>query len=168
MKKIGVTVVLFSAFATAQQAGLPLHFDVSSDNFYSSGRWIPSDPKQKAPYPSETIIECDRQSRWCVEATAELYSGHPHVSTDSLVISKWDGSGITAISENGICMTVTMHISFLDKKISAIHSMKKLDKAKVEACKFLGTSGTVYASFIVKNSPRWDSDPYGESLTGKY
>jgi hypothetical protein len=162
-KRLAV-VLLLSASVYAQKALPNLHFAVDSKSFYAAGRWMPSDPKKKSDFPSETEINCDRQSMTCVEATAEYYSGHPHVSLDYFGIVKWDENGIIATSSSGICMTVTMLISFTDKSISATHSIKKMDNDLKEACKSLGASETMVDAFVVKNSERWNADPYGESI----
>ncbi len=157
------SVLLLSASVYAQKVPLSLHFAADSKSFYAVGRWIPSDPKEKAAFPSETEIDCDHQSRTCVEATAEYYYGHPHVSLVYFEVVKWDENGIVASSSSGICMTETMLISFSDKSISNTHSIKKMENDKREACKSFGASGTASELFVVKNSERWNSDPYGSS-----
>ena len=155
---------MLTATLSAQKVKPPLYFFVTSDGFSATGRWVPSDPKDKAAFPSETEIICDHGSKSCIEATAELFSGHPHVSTAFYQVVKWDENGLIASSEDGICMEQTLLISFPDKTISNRHSAKKLSDDKKGACKFFGASGTETAEFVIKNSARWIADPYGESL----
>jgi hypothetical protein len=161
MRKNVICLLLVSTSVFAQKAKPPLHFAVASDSFVASGRWIPSNPKDKAAYPSEVEIDCDAKMRMCIEAAAEYFSGHPHVSIDYFKIMKWDASGIIASSSSGICMTRTMLISFADKSISDTHSEKVLDKDKKGACAFFGASGTEIDVFVVKGSDKWETDPYG-------
>jgi hypothetical protein len=160
-----IVLTMLSASLSAQKVKPNLYFGVDSKSFSTNGRWMPSDFKDKAAYPSETEIDCDRQSKTCVEATAEYFSGHPHVSLTYFEVVKWDENGIMATSASGICMTETMLISFSDKTITDTHSIKKLNDDKKEACKFLGASGTETDIFVIKNSDRWNADPYGESAT---
>jgi hypothetical protein len=163
MKAELLAFALLPLHLMGQNPTLPLHFSFDSKNFYAAGRWAPSDPKEKAAFPSETEIDCDRPSGTCVEATAEFYSGHPHISVNYWRILKWDQNGITADSSSGICMTGTMVISFSAQTISVSDSEKVMPSDKKEACKFLGASGTNSSVFILKNSKRWNDDPYGES-----
>jgi len=117
---------------------------------------------------SETEIDCDRQSKTCVEATAEYYSGHPHVSLAYFEVVKWDGNGLIATSSEAICMTETILISFPDKSVTGMHSMKKMDNDKKQACTTFGAGEPFSESFVVKNSQRWKADPYGESMRDKW
>jgi len=113
MRNNWLALLLLSSSVSAQKAPLHLHFTADSNSFYAAGRWIPSDPKQKGSSPSETEIDCYRQSRICVEATAESYSGHPHVSLAYLEVVRWDENGIVATSPSAICMTEAVLISSL-------------------------------------------------------
>src|SRR5580692_4885947 len=124
--------------AQAQTTKPPLYFNHSNDGFSANGRWVPADAKQKAAFPTEVELDCDRITKSCVEATAEYYSGHPHVSIDYLQIDKWDTNGITASSSSGICMVRNVAISFGDKTIVQTVSSKTLDQEKLKACKLLG------------------------------
>ncbi len=155
--------ILFSASLSAQNNPLSLHFTADSNSLYAVGRWVPTDPKEKSPFPSETEIDCNRQTKTCIEATAEFYSGHPHISITHFEVLKWDGNGIVASSSSGICMTQTVLVSFPDKSISNTHSIKKLNREKLEACRAIGASEASTDLFVVKNSQRWIEDPYGES-----
>jgi hypothetical protein len=156
-------LLVVSASGYAQKAKPALHFNVQGDSFVASGRWVPSDPKDKAAHPSEVEIDCDGKLKMCIEATAEYYSGHPHVSIDYLDIRKWDANGIIATSDSGICMTRTVLISFADKSLSDTHSMKAIDKDLKGACASFGASGTEIDVFVVKGSDGWEADPYGAS-----
>jgi hypothetical protein len=163
MRNNWLALFLLSSSVSAQKASLHLHFTTDSNSFYAAGRWVPSDPKQKDSSPSETEIDCYRQSRICVEATAEYYSGHPHVSLAYLEVVRWDADGIIAISSSAICMTEAVLISFPDRSISATHSMKKLANDKKQACTTFGAGEPYTELFVIKNSERWNADPYGES-----
>jgi hypothetical protein len=141
----------------AQRSTLQVHFSFDSGSFYADGR-----ESEKAQFPSETQINCDRQSKTCIAATAELYSGHPHVSIEYFQVLKWDGDGIIATS-NAICMRRTMIVSFPNKAISISGTLKSLPKEKAEACETLGASKPYTDVFVLKNSLEWNKDPYGEN-----
>ena len=85
-------------------------FNYVKDSFSATGNWIPADPKDRPAFPSETEIDCSRNSMSCVEGTAEFYMGHPHVTLNYLQVIKWDKDGILARDSSGTCMTVTMQI----------------------------------------------------------
>ena len=89
-----------------------MFFSFSRDSFSATGKWVPSDPKQKPAFPSETQIDCSREGMSCADATAEYYVGYPHVSINYLRVIRWDADGIIARDSSGICMTVTMQIVF--------------------------------------------------------
>jgi hypothetical protein len=163
LKKFVLMLIVTSASLFAQKAEQSLYFFNDANGFVANGRWIPSDPKEKAAYPSETELDCMRGTRTCMEATAEYYSGHPHVSLTLYQIIKWDENGIVATADGGICMTETMLISFADKSVSNTHSEKNLDKFDKGACKTAGATGTETDLFIIKNSDRWIADPYGSN-----
>jgi hypothetical protein len=168
MKNQWAALALLMSLPAYSQAYKPtLYFFADSSGFSATGRWVPSDIKDKAAYPSETEIDCDRPSKTCTEATAEYYSGHPHVSLTYFAIVKWDENEIVATSSSSICMVQTILVSIPDKTISETHSIKKLDAEKKEACQSFGASGTSTDAFVVKNSPQWKADPYGES-SNKY
>src|SRR5271169_5923915 len=102
MNKLAL-LILFSVPLSAQKP--TLYFAGDNKDFSTRGRWVPSNAKEKAAYPSETQIDCQRQTNSCTEATAEYFSGHPHVTIDYFEIVKWDENGILATSADGICMT---------------------------------------------------------------
>ena len=112
IKYAGMALVLVlgirvSAFTQA----LHVHFGVDRTSFYADGR-----ESEKTQFPSETQINCDRQSKTCIAATAEYYSGHPHVSIEYFQLLKWDVDGIIATSNDAVCMQRTLLISFPNKQ----------------------------------------------------
>ncbi len=146
-----------ATFAFAQRSALHVHFSFDSGSFFADGR-----ESEKSLFPSETQINCDRQNKTCIAAAAEYYSGHPHVSIEYFQILKWDADGIIATSD-AICMQRTMIVSFPNKAISISGTLKSLPKEKTEACETLGASKPYTNVFVLKNSPEWNKDPYGES-----
>ncbi|HWT66117.1 MAG TPA: hypothetical protein VN151_08380 [Terracidiphilus sp.] len=167
LTKLVLLLMLPSMCANAQKIEPNLYFFMDSNSFSGTGRWVPSNSNEKAAYPSETEIDCNRISKTCIEATAEYYSGHPHVSVAYFAIVTWDAQQIIATSSDAICMVQTIIVSVPDKTISETHSIKKMSPEKAQACETFGASGTQTDVFVVKNSPRWKSDPYGES-SNKY
>jgi hypothetical protein len=159
-----IGMMLLSASVYAQTTKPAVRFVFDSNLLVASGRWISSDPKVKAAYPSEVEIDCVRTTKICTEATAEYYSGLPHVSLAYLEIIKWDGSGIIATSADAICMIRTVILSFPDKSINETRSPKKLATDVKAACKTLGLTDSEMSIFVVMGSPKWEQDPYGESL----
>ena len=153
---IAVIVLLVPLLGTATDP--PLFFSFDANNFTATGKWVPADPKEKPAFPSETQIDCFRSSMTCVEASAEFYVGYPHVALGYLQVLKWDKDGIVATSSSGICMTITMLISFAEKSISSTHSMKKLDDKTKESCKFFGAEKTEEDVFVVRGSERWNKE----------
>lgn len=153
MALVSVLGIGASAFSQAPH----VHFSVDRASFYADGR-----ESEKSPFPSETQINCDRQTETCIAATAEYYFGHPHVSIEYFQILKWDTDGIIATSD-AICIQRTMIVSFPNKAISISGMLKSLPKEKTEACETLGASKPYTDAFVIKNSPEWNKDPYGES-----
>lgn len=158
VKYAGMALVLTFGIKVSSFSQVPhLHFSVDRTSFYADG--IESD---KSLFPSETQINCDRQSGSCIAATAEYYFGHPHVSIEYFHLLKWDADGIIATSD-AICMQRTLLISFPNKAISISGMLKSLPKEKTEACETLGASEPYTDAFVIKNSPEWNKNPYGES-----
>jgi hypothetical protein len=160
-KSVGVVAVLvfaLSTLASSSEAQSVLFFSYNRDDFSATGNWTPADPKAKPAFPSETQIDCDRSARNCVEATAEYYMGHPHVTLDYLHIVQWDSNGIVATSSDGACMTATMQMSFAEKRIFATHTMKQLDEKTKKACEFFGVSKAMQYVFVLKGSERWTKE----------
>lgn len=140
-----------------------LQFSSDSTSFYAAGRWVPSDSKDDSRFPSETEIDCYRGIAMCIEATAEIYSGQPHVSVSYFRILSWDRDSIVAKSDEKLCMNLTMTISFGAKEIVRTGSGKNLPDEKKRACALLGASGTYTDKFVLKYSKQWKDNPYGES-----
>jgi hypothetical protein len=153
-----VLLLLTCAPSTRPQSASPLFFTSDEDGFTATGSWIPADSKTSSSVRSETEIDCFKNSLSCVEATAEFYSDHPHVTLNYLQVLKWDNDGIIASDASGICMTVAVQISFAEKRISSTHSAKQLDDKKKEACKFFRAEKTEEDIFILKGSERWTKE----------
>lgn len=84
VKYAGMALVLaFGIRASAFSQATPVHFGVDRASFYADGR-----ESEKFLFHSETQINCDRQSKTCIAATAEYYSGHPHVSIEYFQLLK--------------------------------------------------------------------------------
>jgi hypothetical protein len=94
----------------------------------------------------------------CVEGTAEIYFGHPHVTLNFYQVIKWDENGIIARDSSGTCMTATMLITYAEKRISSTHSMKKLDDETKRACNYFGADKTQEDIFVLKGSARWNKE----------
>ena len=149
--------IAISLFATLSTSAQVIYFNHSEGGFSATGNWAVADPSVKAPL-SETEIDCFKNSKTCVEATAEYYMGHPHVSVNYLDLVKWDEDGIIATDSSGSCMVVTLQISFADKRISSTHSVKQLDDETEKACKFFGAGETEEDIFVLKGSERWKNE----------
>lgn len=150
-------LVAISLLATLTASAQVIYFNYSESGFFATGSWASVDANVKASV-SETQIDCFRNLKSCVEATAEYYMGHPHVSVSYLDVIRWDNNGIIATDSSGTCMTVTMQVSFADKHISATHSVKQLDAKTAKACKFFGANKTEEEIFILKGSERWKKE----------
>ncbi len=152
-------LTLASAWAQEKSAP-PIYFNRDTNNFTATGSWIPTaDTKTTiSSVHSETEIDCTKSNATCVEATAEFYSDHPHVTLNYLQVLKWDSDGIIASDSSGICMTVAVQISFAEKRISATHSAKQLNDKTKEACKFFGAEKTEEEIFVLKGSERWTKE----------
>jgi hypothetical protein len=145
--------VLFTLGASAQAN----FFNYSKTSFFATGSWESPDPNVKTNM-TETQIDCFREMKTCVMATADNLMGRPHVFTSYLDIIKWDDNGLIATDSSPICMTLTMQVSVADKHITLAHSLKRLDADKAEACKFLGAEKTTEDIFVLKRSARWEKE----------
>ena len=143
--------VLFTLTVSAQV----VYFNYSKLSFSSTGSWESPDVSVKTGM-TETQIDCFRQIKTCVMATADNVMGRPHVFTSYLDVIKWDDDGLIATDSSPICMTLTMQVSVADKHITLAHSLKRLDPDKAEACKFFGAEKTTEDIFVLKGSPRWE------------
>jgi hypothetical protein len=150
-----VLLVLSGAVVKAQDKGRNPYFFVESDQFSAVGKWVPADPKDKNSMPQEVQIDCFRELRMCVEATAEFYV-HAHVNVSYPKILQWDTNGIVARDDEGVCMSRTIVVSFAEKSISATYSPKTTTEKVKQACQFFGAKGTEAALFVVKGTKRWE------------
>jgi hypothetical protein len=153
-----ILLTITTACAAGQSADHPIYFNTDGTGFSATGKWEPSDPKDKLAYPTESLIGCDRNQRQCVQSTAEYYYGHSHASLDFFHIDKWDQNSIIASSSDSICMTQTIVISFGDKTLTQTYSIKPMTNEKKDACKTFGAEGTRVEVFVLKNSKRWLDD----------
>jgi hypothetical protein len=157
-------LILLSGLVHAQEAKPTLTFNFNNIGFSANGRWVSGDSKGNASYPNEVEFNCERGTRLCTEATAAYYDGHPHVSIEYFQIDRWDASGIAASSSDSICVRRNVIISFSNKTVVETQTAKAMDKKKLlESCKFFGDNGTELSRLVIKNSPEWMSDPYGET-----
>jgi len=154
------TILFFVSFISAAepQRASTIYFSYDKDGFSATGNWIPADPKNKPAFSSETEIDCFKNNMTCVEATAEFYMSHPHVTLNYLTVIRWDKDGIIATNSSPICMTVTMQISFADKHVSSTYSVKQLDDKMKESCKFFQADKTEEDIFVLKGSERWNKE----------
>lgn len=155
---IVLLLVLICVPSALSQSAPPIFFNYGKDGFSATGEWVAADTKGALSIPGETEIDCFKSSASCVEATAEFYSGHPHVTIGYLQVIKWDENGIIASDSSGICMTVAMQISFAEKRISSTHSAKQLSDKTKEACKYFGAAKTEEDIFVLKGSERWTKE----------
>ena len=157
------TLFSLSVLLHAEQAKPPLYFNYNNIGFSATGRWMPADSRDKAAFPREVEIDCERNTKLCTEAIAEYTDGQLHVSIDYLQIEKWDSNGIVASSSDSLCTLRNVTISFGDKTIVETLSAKSLDKKKLlESCKFFGDRSSATSRLVVRNSNEWIADPYGE------
>jgi hypothetical protein len=145
--------ILFT-FAVSAQV---IYFDFTRINFFATGSWEAQDPTVKIEM-TETQIDCFRQMKTCVLATAENFMGRPQVSTSYLDVIKWDEDGLIATDSSPICMTLAMQVSVADKHVTLAHAPKKLDGDKAKACKFVGAEKSAEDLFVLKGSPRWEKE----------
>ncbi len=143
---------------------------IAADSFSATGKWVskPSNPKNE-PFPQEVEIDCfkGKHGDVCVEATAEYYMGHPHISVSYLDILKWDKDGIVAIDSSGVCMTNTVLINFADQSISDTVSLKKLTDETKSACAFFGAGQSESLVFVLKGSDQWNEEHWKGLLPDK-
>ncbi|HET6932589.1 MAG TPA: hypothetical protein VFI45_19850 [Candidatus Acidoferrum sp.] len=148
---------MLGAFFTLTASAQAVYFNYSKSGFFATGSWESPDPNIKTDM-TETKIDCFKEIKTCVLATAENLMGRPHVFTSYLGVIKWDDDGLIATDSSPICMTLTMQVSFADKHITLAHSLKRLDADKAEACKFFGAEKTTEDIFVIKGSARWEKE----------
>ena len=145
--------VLFTLGVSAQV----IYLDFTKSGFFATGSWESQDPNVKTDM-TETQIDCFKQMKTCVIATADNLMGRPHVFTSYLNVIKWDDDGLIATDSSPICMNLTLQVSIADKHITLVHALKRLDADKAKACKTFGAEGTVEDLFVLKGSPRWEKE----------
>ena len=98
--------------------GPTLYFSVDRSSFSAEGSWVPANPKDHAAFQTETELDCEKRTGECIEASANYYAGHPHISVAYFQIIRWDSNGIVAANADGICAGRTLFIGFAAKHIS--------------------------------------------------
>jgi hypothetical protein len=134
-----------------------IYFNYTKTGFFATGSWESPDPNVKTDM-TETQIDCFKEMKSCVVATADNAMGRPHVSTNYLDVIKWDDDGLIATDSSPICMTLTMQVSVADKHITLAHALKRLDADQAKACKFFGAEKITEDIFVLKGSPRWEKE----------
>jgi hypothetical protein len=152
-KRFFALSVLFTLTVSAQV----VFFTYSKSGFFATGSWESPDPNDKTAM-TETRIDCFRELKTCVLATADIIMGRPHVFTNYLDVIKWDDNGLIATDASPMCMTLTMQVSVADKHITLMHSLKRLDGDAAKACKDFGADKTTEDIFVLKGSPRWEKE----------
>ena len=135
--------------------GPNLYFFVDQSSLSAEGSWVPADPKDHAANESETELDCEKQTGECIEATADEYAGHPHISVTYFQVVKWDSNGIIASNSDAVCVSRTISVGFAAKHISDMREAKVLSDEKQKACQALGIPANDSWTFLVKNSKSW-------------
>lgn len=144
---------IFNSAALAQV----IYFNYSKVGFFATGSWESPNPSEKSDM-TETQIDCFREMKTCVMATADNLMGRPHIFTSYMDIIKWDDDGLIATDSSPICMSLTMQVSVAEKRITLTHALKRLDSDKAKACKDFGAKQTTEDIFVLKGSPRWEKE----------
>jgi hypothetical protein len=134
-----------------------IHFNYLKTGFFATGSWESPDPKVKSEM-TETQIDCFRETKTCVVATADNLMVRPHIFTSYMDVIKWDDDGLIATDSSPICMSLTMQVTVADKHITLAHALKRLDKEQADACKYFGAEKTTEDIFVLKGSPRWEKE----------
>lgn len=150
--------LLASSMLPAQAAKPNLYFFVDATSFSAEGTWMPVDANSHAAYQTETELDCYRRTATCTEATADYFSGHPHISVVDFHVVKWDNRGILASSADGICATRTLTVGFAAKHISDTREAKMLPKEKQKACQWFGVPSSERWTLALKNSKTWNDE----------
>jgi hypothetical protein len=146
-----------SVLLTLNVSAQVIYFNYTKTGFFATGSWESPDPNVKTDM-TETQIDCFKEMKSCVVATADNAMGRPHVSTNYLDVIKWDDDGLIATDSSPICMTLTMQVSVADKHITLAHALKRLDADQAKACKFFGAEKITEDIFVLKGSPRWEKE----------
>ena len=150
-------IVVLSVLLTLGVSAQVIYFNYTKSGLVVTGSWESPDPNVKAAM-TETQIDCFREWKTCVMATADNLMGRPHVFTSYLDVIRWDGDGLIATDSSPVCMTLTMHVSVADKYIRSIHALKRLDADQAKACKDFGAEKTTEDIFVLKGSARWEKE----------
>lgn len=146
-----------SVLLTFGVAAQVIYFEFTEIGFFATGSWESQDPNVKTDM-TETQIDCFKQMKTCVIATADNLKGRPHVFTSYLDVIKWDDDGLIATDSSPVCMNLTMQVSIADKHITLARALKRLDTDKAKACKAFGAEKTTEDIFVLKGSPRWEKE----------
>jgi hypothetical protein len=150
----------FLALSVLLTLGVPaqvVYFRYTKMGFFATGSWELQDSNVKTDM-TETQIDCFKEMKTCVMASADNLMGRPHVFTSYLDVIKWDDDVLIATDSSPICMTLTMQVSVADKHITLVHALKRLDAERAKACKDFGAEKTVEDIFVLKGSPRWEKE----------
>ena len=132
-------LMLASLAMSAQTlAGPNLYFFADQSTFSAEGAWVPVKTKDHAVNKTETEVDCEKRTDECIEASADYYFGHPHVSVVYFRIIKWDGNGIVATNSDAICVSRIISIGFAAKHLSDTRETKVLPDETLKACQALG------------------------------
>lgn len=160
MPHLSLSLLLLAATALPAQTlvGRDLSFFVDSSSFSAEGTWVPVDPKDHAAYQAETELDCEKRTGECIEATADYFSSHPHITVAYFQVIKWDSNGIVATNADGICSGRTVSIGFAAKHISDTREAKVLPADKEKACQSLGVPSSQSWTFLLTNSKAWATE----------
>jgi hypothetical protein len=127
---LSMLLLASSALSAQTLVGPNLYFFVDQSTFSAEGSWVPVNPKDHAANQTETELDCEKRTGECIEASADYYSGHPHISVAYFQIIKWDINGIVATNADAICVSRTVSIGFAAKPISDTREAKVLPNDK--------------------------------------
>ena len=145
--------LLFTLGVSAQV----IYFEFTESGLFATGSWESQDANVKTDM-TETQIDCFKQMKTCVLATADNLMGRPHVFTSYLDVIRWDDDGLIATDSSPVCMNLTLQVSVADKRITLARALKRLDADKAKACKAFGAEETTEDIFVLKGSPRWEKE----------
>lgn len=152
-------VLLVASTLPAQTIVAPnLYFFLDKSSFSAEGSWVPVNLKDHAADQTETRVDCEKRTGQCIEAIADDFSGHPHISLAYFQIIKWDSNGIVAINADAICVTRTISIGFAAKHIGDVREAKVLPDGTQKACQSLGILSYESWTFLLKNSKAWAAE----------
>ena len=94
-----------SAIVVGGVSAQTVYFSYSKTGFNSTGSWESPNPKVKLDM-TETQIDCFREMKTRVIATADNLMGRPHVFTNYMEVIKWDEDRLIATDTSPICMAL--------------------------------------------------------------